>query len=483
MSTNANQDPQMDQHPTIGLDQRLALVKVTPLASEFWSETNTQFLPKPPQAVRNFCRHKTDVYPIGGTPQVDWGQLVTFRYGQEGYPNLIAAELHIKLPRLVTTSVSSKHPVDSDYIASGGLGTDYLQWLPYIAEHIYCGADRATGVRHQFGTETTRQHNVDGLHIKRALCMDTEGTFRRAAYNNSVGAAADDAYQEMYYRIPIWLPHGTDDVNKNQILPVQAFSQEFSFTFRMPTLLQSIRTNLSTSSIVTSPLNTKPELFLRLTFIAVEIAERGTFANHVLSADGLTYMTMHIARELSVTLSGSSAGTATIPIKQFMNPSAWVACAIRIRDDLRACGDTADFTDTNSPVRSPGGVVARPNPVNFLRWNSYCFYDGGNRITSKRGQDDWQNSIVDGHVCHFPSDPSTNIMVHCFTEHPTVENHALGHFEFMACVNPMLKVDVPALSGGDASSSAVRQFDTFSFERNKAFLSTGHFRRVFNVLA
>lgn len=470
----------MDQHPTIGLDQRLALVKVTPLASEFWSETNTQFLPKPAQAVRNFVRHKTDVYPVGGTVQVDWGQLVTFRYGQDGYPNLIAAELHFKLPKLVTTTYSSAHPLDAGY---AGAGSDYLQWLPYIAEHLFCGADLANGVRHQFGTETTRQYNRDGLHIKRALCMDTEGTQKRAAYNNCVGALADDANVVSYYRIPIWLPHGTDDVNKNQILPVQAFSQEFSFTFRMPTLLQSIRTNLSTSSIVTSPLNTKPEVFMRCTYIATEIAERGTFANHVLSADGLTYMTMHIARELAVTLTGLSAGTITIPIKQFMNPSAFVVCAIRIRDDLRACGETADFTDTNSPVRSPGGVVARPNPVNFQKWDSYCFYDGGNRITSKRGQDDWQNSITDGHTCFFPSDFSTNLLVHTFTEHPTIENHSLGHFEFMACVNPMLKVDVPALTGGDSSSSAVRQADLFSYERNKCFLSTGTFRRVFNVFA
>ena len=482
MSTTANQDPQQDQHPTVGIDQLLALRKVMPLDSEFWSEEATQFLPKPFQCVRNFTLHKVDCLPTGGTAQVDWGQLVTIKYGQEGYPNLLGAELYFKLPKLVTTSHSSAHPLDAGY---GGGANDYIEWLPYIAERLFCGADLNTGVRHMFSTETLRQYNADMLHIKRALHMDTEGTQKRAAYNNSVGAIADAANAVGYYRLQVWLPHGTDDVNKNQILPVQAFSQEFSMTFRMPTLAQAIRTNLTLSSIVSSPLNTKPEVFLRCTYVVTEKAERGTFANQVMSASGLTYMTMHIARELRVETTGLAAVTVTVPIKNFTLPSAAVHAIIRIRDDLRAKGDTADFTDTRvAPyTRSPGGVVARPDPVAFLPWDSYCFYDGGNRITSKRGQDDWQNSTVDGATNYYPGDFSTNILSHPFTMHPTVENHGLGHFEFMACVNPLLKIDLPALGTYDSNASAVRVIDTFSCERNKFFASNGVPTRVFNVLA
>lgn len=481
MSTTANQDPQQDNHLTVGLDQRLALARVTPLDSEFWSEDASQFLPKPFQCIRNFTRVKTDILPVTGTANAPFGQFVTFKYGQEGFPNLYGAELHFTLPKLGNAAQANAHPLDAGY---GGAATDYIDWVPYIAEQLYCGREP---VRHRFSTETLRSHTADGLHIKRALCMDTEGTQKRAAYNNCVGAIADSANQIVRYRIQVWLPHGIDDVSKNQILPVQAFGQEFTLTFKMPTLLQCIQTNIATpaTNIVVSPTGSVPTVFMRLLYLATEKAERGTFANHVLSAQGLTYMTMHIARETVVTTTGSTAAvTVTVPIKNFQNPSVFVAWVIRITDDLKAAGDTATHQDTNAPrPRSSAGLIVQaPNPTRFMAWDSYCFFDGGNRITSKRGQDDWQNSTIDGFTNFFPGDFSTNIGAHTFSEHPTVENHGLGHFSFTACSNPMLKIDLPALPTADSNSAAVRQVDVLSYERNKSYMSNGNIVRVFNVL-
>jgi hypothetical protein len=481
MSTLANQDPQQDNHLTIGLDQRLALARVTPLDSEFWSEESSQFLPGTFQTIRNFTRVKVDILPQTGTANAPFGQFVTFKYGQEGFPNLYGAELHFTLPKLVNAAAANAHPLDTGY---GGGVTDYIEWLPYIAEQLYCGREP---VRHRFSTETLRSHTADGLHIKRALHMDTEGTQKRAAYNNGVGAIADAANQVVRYRIAVWLPHAVDEVSKKQILPVQAFGQEFQLTFKMPTLLQCIRTNIATpgTNIVVSPTGSVPQVFMRLLYLATEKAERGTFANQVLSAQGLTYMTMHIARETVVTTTGSvGAVTVTIPIKNFQNPSVSVHWIVRITDDLKAAGDTATHQDTNSPIArsSAALVVQRPDQVRFLPWDAYCFFDGGNRITSKRGQDDWQNSTIDGHTCFYPGDFSTNIGSHTFSEHPTVENHGLGHFSFTACNNPMLKIDLPALPAAESNTLAVRQVDCFSFEHNKCYMSNGNMIRVFNVL-
>lgn len=486
MSTSANQDPQQDLRMTVGLDQRLALARVTPLDSEFWSETSSQFLPKPFQTIRNFTRQTTDILPITGTASSPFGQYVTFKFGNEGFPNLYGAELHITLPKLVNPSGGSLHPDEVGY--TGG-ATDYIRWVPYVAEKFLAGSGESA--KYRFSTETLRSHVAEGLHVKRALCMDTEGTQKRAAYNNCVGAIPDAASATTRYRIQLWLPHCTDDVNKNQILPVQAFAQEFQLSFKVPSLLSLIQANITdnlgsavlSSAIVTSPLNTHPQIFMRLLYLVTEKAERGTFANQVLSPQGLTYMTMHVARETSVTTTGSTAAVSvTVPIKNSTNPAAFCAWIVRITADLQDVGAIATHQDTNSPLRAVAGIIKRPNWTNFLPWDSYCFFDGGNRITDKRGQDDWQNSTVNGFTCFFPGDFSTNIGVHTFTEHPTVENHGLGHISFTAFQSAKLILDLPALPAGDSSTSAVRQVDLMYFERNKCFMSNGNIVRLYNVL-
>lgn len=463
---------------TVGLDQRLALARVTPLDSEFWSETSSQFLPKPFQTIRNFTRQTTDILPITGTASSPFGQFVTFKFGNEGFPNLYGAELHITLPKLVDSGAASLHPEEGGY---AGTGT-YLRWVPYVAERFLAGSGESA--KYRFSTETLRSHVAEGMHVKRALCMDTEGTQKRAAYNNCVGAIPDSAVSTTRYRIQLWLPHCTDDVNKNQILPVQAFAQEFQLSFKVPTLLQLIQSDITTSTnIVTSPLNTHPQIFMRLLYLVTEKAERGTFANQVLSAQGLTYMTMHVARETSVTTTGSTAAVSvTIPIKNSANPAAFCAWIVRFTADLMSVGDTSTHADTNVPPRTVGGLIKRPNWTNFLPWDSVCFFDGGNRITDKRGQDDWQNSTVNGFTCFFPGDFSTNIGVHTFTEHPTVENHGLGHISFTAFQSAKMILDLPALPSTESSTAAVRQVDLMYFERNKCFMSNGNIVRLYNVL-
>jgi hypothetical protein len=103
-------------------------------------------------------------------------------------------------------------------------------------------------------------------------------------------------------------------------------------------------------------------------------------------------------------------------------------------------------------------------------------------VTDKRGQDDQQNSLLNGHTNYFPGDFGSNIGWCTFTMYPTIENHGLGHTTLNSMNNPRLLIDLPAmLSTENASATAQRQIDLFYFERNKTFMSNGGIVRLFAV--
>ena len=465
MSAGASQDPQQNVNATSGLDQILMYARVAVNDPEFQSETVTQFMPKPAQNIRNYVQLTRDVQSTNGTNDAPFGQNITFKFGNEGFPNLLWGELHINMPKLVDSGASNKHPLDSGY---AGTGTT-LRWCPYFAERFIAGSGEPLVHRHS--TEKLRSVTAEGLHIKRALCQDNEGTAKRAAYNNSVGALPDEANSNtIWFRIPIWLPHCTDDVNFHQILPVQAFATEFQMSFKVPSLLSLIQSDITTASnIVVDPAGSfsRPQIFLRLGYLVTEKAERGTFANMVLQTQGLTYQTMHVARETVIAIAppGGNANDVaiTIPIKNSANPCAFMAGGIRYVDDLQPVGTSADHTDTNVPPRSPGGVVRLPNWTNWQPWTSWGVFDGSSRVMDSRGQDDWLNSTTQGFVNYFPGDIANNFIVIPCCQFPTIENHGMGHKSFSSMVNPKVVVNVPApvSTEGGSSSTANRQIDWF----------------------
>ena len=499
MSAGAFADPQQNLQSTIGLDQNLAYSRTTIQDSEFLDEEATQFMPKAAQNVRNYRILTKDVDPVTGSDVMPFNAFTTFKYGNEGMPNLAAAELQMMLPRLIdNTSGSSKgNPADATYTGTG----TFLNWVPYVAERIHCGSGEPCRQRH--ATENLRSYTAEVIHCKRALCMDAYGTARRAAYNNSVGAVAQGTATPQFMRIPIWLAHNTDDVNFHQLLPVQGFATEFNHLIKVPALTQLIQTDITNaatnvipdpnpSSVITG-LAAQPNgiyCFLRLLYVVVEKAERGTYANMLLTRDGLTYQTMQVARETIATTTVAGATTVTIPIKNSLNPCVAIVWIVRMVDDTVAVGtvSTNSTVDLNVPPRSisVGGVVTvvRPNWVNFQPWLNFALFDGGSRVLDQRSQDDFLNSIVQGFTNYFPGDLATNIGVQVLGAFPTIENHGMGHMSLLALQVPKLVIGLPALTTTETNSGtgATRQIDVFYWERNLSHMSNGAIIRQYQVL-
>lgn len=482
--SNPFQDPQKDKDPTIGNDQRLAMAKVGANDAPFQSDEQSLFMPKAATNVRNYAQHRKDFMPTTGTTTVTHGQYCTFKIGNEGMSNLVAAELYIHLPAVVDSGAASKHPTDPTY---AGAGT-YMQWAPYTAERFLAGSGEPFTM--YFGTEKLRSVTAEGLNVKRTLCHDTEGTNKRAAYCNAVGAVSDDTSVDRWFFIPLWLPHSTDDVNMNQLLPIQVFATEMRWQFKVPTLAQLIQTDVVTANIAAlstaSYPSTSPEVFIRCHYITTEKAERGMTANLTLQPKGLSFQTMHIAREVQFPLTTSVSQDVSIPIRNFMNPCAFMAFIVRITDDTLANGATADHTDNATllhPQRSPLGIVRRPEWSAYKPWNWVGVYDGGNRVTPHFSQNTQQNSLCEGLATYFPGDITTNIGVCVFSVMPTVENNGLGHINFTTMTNALVKINVPAVNSSEegVSPSIGRVIDAFSFERNFWHAKNGNQVRIFNV--
>lgn len=478
----SNGNPYQDSHETIGADQRLAFSQVSAQDPFFNSADQSQFVPKEPVNIRNYFLTHRDIYPAGSSvTRIPFGSQVTFKVGNEGLPNLFACELHIELP-VVLGSDATNHPTvvgsTATAQAGGGALATFLDWQPYVAEKFISKSGEPA--RWMYGTETLRSFTAAGLHAKRALCFDSEATTKAAAYKNSVGAIADSTAAVRYYRLMLPLPQGTDDVNFHQMLPVQAFGQEFVFKFQIPLLTELVRTDCTASTVVASGSGTAayPAVFMRAHYHVPEKAERGLYANALLKPKGLTFQTMHIARETQVTAITSSAQTVKTAIRNSTNPCVFLVAGLRFTDDQSAIG-AAGTTDTNVPIRTVGSVVVAPNWTNWLQWDAVAVMDNSNRILPKRGYDDWQNSVCNGISCFFPCDITTNLCVVPFSAFPRIENSGLGHITLTALSSPSLWLDIPA--NATADSTCTRTLDIFYYERNMCHMKDGNIYRWFAV--
>lgn len=471
------QNPEKDVQLNVGLDSRLAYNRNGPTDNDFWSEVDSQFMPKPSMNCRNYTLEERDVQPAGlGSATVAFNTLVNIKYGaSEGYPNLYAAQLYMIMPRLVDSGATNRHPQDALYAGTGTV----LQWQPWLAELVYGRAEPAT---QRFSTEIMRKVAADTLHVKRELCHDSNGTSKRVAYSNSVGAVARSAVTETVFRLPLWLPHTTDEPNFHQILPVQAFATEFTCTLKVPRLLELIQSDVTPANIIPDPAASIPfpQIFARLYYVVTEKAERGNFANMVLSDTGLVYQVMQASKEVAVTTATTTAHTVTQVIRTGQNPTAFIAVIVRYIDDLKAVGDAAQINDTNVPPRAVGGFIQRPRYMNFQPWNWIELRDGGNRVVSRLTMDEWQNCTIKGISNRFPCDLNTNIAVITFTAWPTVENHGLGHCTPTTLNSPTIAVNLPAVASTETGAS--RQVDIIYFERNWVHMANGTIIRVYQVL-
>lgn len=475
----SNGDPYQDTQETIGADQRLALSRVAIQDMYFLSETHSQFVPKQPTNIRNYYLTHRDVNPVGSTTnRVPFGSLVQFKFGNEGLPNLYALELHIEMPA-VYTAVGG-HLAGT---GPGGAAATFLDWCPYVAERFI--SKNGEPARIMYGTETLRSFTSTALHTKRVLCYDSEASTKLAAYNNSVGAVQDSTAAIRYFRIPIPMPQGTDDVNFHQMLPVQSFGQEFVLKFQIASMLELIVTDGTPSSCVAQGTGSAayPAVFLRCHYHVPEKAERGLYSNMLSSPKGLTFQTMHIARETQVTAISALAQTVKTDIRQSTNPCVFLVAGLRWTDDTYAAGATMTYLDTNPTPRSIVTTVCNPNWTNWLRWDAVSVNDGGNRIIPKRGYDDWQNSVCNGISCYFPCQITTNLCVVPFSAFPRIENNGLGHISLTTLNKPQLWLDIPTTASTSSfeNASMTRVLDILYFERNMVHMKDANIIRWFAV--
>jgi hypothetical protein len=266
------------------------------------------------------------------------------------------------------------------------------------------------------------------------------------------------------------------------MLPVQAFGQEFVFKFQIPLLTELVRTDCTASTVAVpasvTGTSAYPSIFMRAHYHVPEKAERGLYANALLKPKGLTFQTMHIARETQVTAITSSAQTVKTAIRNSTNPCVYLVAGLRITDDSSAIGATGT-ADTNVPARVLGTTVVAPNWTNWLQWDAVTVMDNSNRIMPKRGYDDWQNSVCNGISCFFPCDITTNLCVVPFSAFPRIENSGLGHITLTSLSSPSLWLDIPANATVD--STATRTLDIFYFERNMCHMKDGNIYRWFAV--
>lgn len=458
--------PQQNGTQTIGKDQLLALPRLAVQSAEYLGSVESLNMPAGSIVVRNYVETYEDVEPASGT--VDFNKWITFKYGNEGYSNLVAAEVCFKLPKLATTGA-------------------FANWIPYVGERLM--GDDDNPCRQSHSTETLREYTSTGIHIKRALCQDNEGTSKRAAYTNSVGSAtpvlATDNENQWCF-VPVHLPWAIDEWEPRQCAPMHAFANEQQLRFKIPELPALVQTD-GVPSVASGSL----ECFLRLHYVTTEKAERAAFANLTLRQPGLTYMTQHIGRETpSSSLVGNTGGNIDIDVKNQCNPFAFMAFVVRSPDDLKVSGATALFQDAYVPARAALGVVVRPEPTRFLCWDTVQVLDGGNRVTPLMGRDYLLNSYDKGMSRYFPGDIVTEIGFFSACFQPCVENQGLGHADFTALNAPKVRIHLPDLGVGDYEHDNInvpgkneRRVDIFYFERNKIHMRNGQMIRVYNVCA
>lgn len=460
-----NNDPQFNRLVTDGKESNLHRVISAPQAPDHLDDENSLFLPSASVNYRPyFPNEHRDVEPESA---VRFGGQATFRIGNEGYGALARMELHVKLPVIGDSAggVANPHPLDVGY---AGAGT-FIDWQPYIGELLNGGLEGQ--VRIQQGTEVLRTYDCEGIHVKRRLCMDNEGSNKRAAYENGVGRLSASTQSELWLVIPVWSQWGTDDTNYNQMFPTQAFGVPTTIKIDIPRLGQLVQTDVAASNlrvVENGSYDTQGNLstmFMRLHFVVTNTAERVAFANLTLREGGLSYKVMHSVKEAKFLTTTTTAHTVKVPIERSQNPCAFLVAYVRALDDTKAVGETSEADDARIQPRSSGGVIQRPDAFRYLPISAYYLEDSGKRITPVWSPGTWNSSQM-GHVNYFPSTPVDEWACIVFTISPTLENHGMGHTNFSASHKPQLVLELPAIDAAVEGAISTREVTLITYERN-----------------
>lgn len=477
--------PQQNGSQTLGKDQLLAINRLAVQAPEYMGAVESLNMPAGSVTVRNYVETHEDVEPVG---TVDFNKWVTFKFGNEGFSNLVAAEVCFNLPR-IEDSANSDHPEDAG--GTAGAST-FIDWVEYVGERLL--GDDDNPLRFSHSTETLREYTSTGQHIRRRLCQDNEGTSKRASYNNAVSATTDHTHFGRAVYVPLHLPWAIDEWETRQCAPLHAFANEQVLKFKIPPLANLLSTDLAVANCVVASGHSL-SCFLRLHYVVTEKAERARFASLTMAAPGLSYMTSHIARETpSASLTGNTGGNIDIEIRNQTNPFHFMAFVVRSPDDLKAVGETGLFIDTypTRRVNAGTGKVQNPQFTRFLEWDSFQIMDGSNRVSPIYSSNYQGVSYFKGIGRYFPCDISTNIGFFSPCFQPAVENQGLGHGDFTSLNKPILRVTVPTLLATNNRTGAAdpeyiaagtneRRVDVFYFERNKIHMRNGQMIRMYNV--
>lgn len=483
MSISTANGVAFDKRPNVSIDQELAYRVLAPQSAEYLHQTDTlHAMRKGYQSFKNYSLGFVDVQPVQTTPT--WGQEVEIRYGNEGYGLLVAAELIYAMPELRDSAASNKNPADATY---AGAAT-FLNWKPYVGE-LLCGNPNE---RFEQGIATTplRHYRALGIHCKRAVSMNTYNG-ERAAYNERVGANPTTHTGGEIIIHDVHLPWAKDMYDRNHGMPMHAFGSEFYMRWKLPSLRELVQTDLAHANIASSAVG--PTIRLRLHYVYTERAERAFQASNVISQTGHSYLSHHIAHETAKTSIADVATTqvneVSIEIKNNQQPCSFIMFVVRAEEDLLQVGE-AGTNDTNSPPRTVGAVVRRPDPFRFLPWNKCWLNDtSGNRLTSEITRGYWRLSSCHGFTRYFPNaDRIQNIGIIPFGHFPSQEGLTSGQMPFKVMNQPTLVVELPALVDQTAADGGVgepagvtRRIDVMYIEPNTTTAKNGHMYKKWAV--
>lgn len=472
--------PYQNMNQTLGKDHLLTLNRLAVASAEYMGAVESINMPAGSITVRNYVETFEDVEP---TSSIDFGKWVTIKFGNEGFSNLVGAEVCFQLPRVVDNSdASDRHPDDSGYAGAGSR----INWVDFVGERLL--GDDDNPLRFSHATETLREYTSTGQHVRRRLCQDSEGTSKRVAYENCVSASADSTQYARQLYVPVHLPWAIDEWETRQSAPLHAFANEQQLKFKIPPLKALLSTDIGVANILQDT-TTPFTCFLRLHYVVTELAERTKMASLAMQHPGITYMTSHIARETpSSNLVGLGSGSIDVEIRNQTNPFHFLAFIVRNPDDLLQVGDSATGNDTYPTPRAAGGLIQSPQFTRFLSWDSFEILDGSNRITPKFSRNYQAVSYYKGFSRYFPCDILTNIGFYAPCMQPAVENQGLGHGDFTSNNKPVLRVYLPAVTSTSADkeelsvgSGLKRRVEVFYFERNKIYMRNGVMIRMYNV--
>ena len=450
----------------LGKDDRLGLNRIDIVDPQYQDEENSLFHRSEPLNFRNSFVHWTD-NRLNET--VQFGTRITQTFGGRSFSTQLAQEQVIVLPRLVDSGAANTHPSDAAYIGNGGLGT-FLDWVPFIGERIQ--SDESGRVVYSVDSPLRKTSSL-GTHVKRTLCQDT-GHNIRTAYLNAVRPNATSAATSLLFVVPCWMPWSKDGIDYEAVFPMHILPNVVVVDWDMPRLLLLIQTDVAAGNVIVDPNGNGISLMLRDTFVTMEKGERATHAMATLQMHGTSWAVTHIHQERAKQSINADAQDVIIQMQAARLPTTHTAVVVLYRDDIKAVGVASDFVD---PVRSPAGVVIRPDWTNFLPITDVTLLENNVAASDVMSKVYWDTSLINGYVSRFKGTYGTNIAVLTYNISPANEVEGLGHVNFNSMQNPEMRISLPAAPVG-----SVRQIDILHFTRNTLVVEQGTVYLGYKVL-